>query len=161
MDTTAGRGTTSACAENTRLNARNRPDTRNYLRVRGEYSRRHPRGPLAIELPPRARRILLPRKHQPKHRGTTSACAENTHQLPGRRVEYRNYLRVRGEYHAHFNFYLEGVELPPRARRIHALLSGSFDSGGTTSACAENTMGSGRGMSTSWELPPRARRIPT
>ena len=30
--------------------------------------------------------------------GTTSACAENTHQLNDRRQQLWNYLRVRGEY---------------------------------------------------------------
>ena len=50
-------GTTSACAENTRLLMVNRAKNWNYLRVRGEYSKRVLRpGPMA-ELPPRARRI--------------------------------------------------------------------------------------------------------
>ena len=72
-------GTTSACAENTPS-----PDwwgdfCWNYLRVRGEYFSHllliRPVG----ELPPRARRILRLLSHDLKHRGTTSACAENTH----------------------------------------------------------------------------------
>ena len=50
-------GTTSACAENTRLSARNRPATRNYLRVRGEYLTRWFIFSSRVELPPRARRI--------------------------------------------------------------------------------------------------------
>ena len=70
-------------------------------------------------------------------------------------------------------------ELPPRARRIHSLSSKGAMIGGTTSACAENTLvppfstprqgnylrvrGEYLGFSSSTcftaELPPRARRI--
>ena len=72
-------------------------------------------------------------------------------------------------------------ELPPRARRIRAVGDSLTAAHGTTSACAENTLwfdkpqaGEGnylrvRGeyVSTTshspvaWELPPRARRIPS
>ena len=49
----------------------------------------------------------------------------------------RNYLRVRGEYPGAFRQPRHQRELPPRARRILiACLQG-----GTTSACAENTLG--------------------
>ena len=90
-----------------------------------------------------------------------------------------NYLRVRGEYLAPFLTPQAHPELPPRARRIrprnilHSLGSG------TTSACAENTVGLVTIMHAGgnylrvrgeyWlapasnphamELPPRARRI--
>ena len=91
-------GTTSACAENTRTPATCLPDSRNYLRVRGEYEVAV-EGELAVsELPPRARRI--PRQHhwsQPML-GTTSACAENTTCMLVCASAVRNYLRVRGEY---------------------------------------------------------------
>ena len=56
------------------------------------------------------------------HAGTTSACAENT-------IQTELTLGIDGE-------------LPPRARRIHALLLGNGGHGGTTSACAENTLNS-------------------
>ena len=73
-----GRGTTSACAENTGLcRPRNRFDG-NYLRVRGEY----PVGVSAVRSSP----------------GTTSACAENTENQPTKITGMGNYLRVRGEY---------------------------------------------------------------
>ena len=50
-----------------------------------------------------------------------------------------NYLRVRGEYNQAKAAELLKLELPPRARRIHAL-DGILNQGiGTTSACAENT----------------------
>ena len=74
---------------------------------------------------------------------------------------------------------LFGVELPPRARRIRAVMKIRADKKGTTSACAENTGrrqlgGHGAGNylrvrgeywkpghagTTLGELPPRARRI--
>ena len=51
-------GTTSACAENTSTRWQNKPKTRNYLRVRGEYAAGQPGSSSQTELPPRARRIL-------------------------------------------------------------------------------------------------------
>ena len=75
------RGTTSACAENTRVK---RPDGdvyRNYLRVRGEYTCDLPAVIGCGELPPRARRILLLDTSVYRITGTTSACAENTNSL--------------------------------------------------------------------------------
>ena len=92
---------------------------------------------------------------------------------------YRNYLRVRGEY-IYLN--LLGVvkaELPPRARRILARAIRIGVNEGTTSACAENTVGPRFSVAINWnylrvrgeytwatlsnpstsELPPRARRI--
>ena len=50
-------GTTSACAENTVNLCGLRRITRNYLRVRGEYSPPAARVRSSKELPPRARRI--------------------------------------------------------------------------------------------------------
>ena len=73
-----GRGTTSACAENTRMVAIRCPAVRNYLRVRGEYTAKRPVSPSGPELPPRARRILDMISLSSGHHGTTSACAENT-----------------------------------------------------------------------------------
>ena len=91
----------------------------------------------------------------------------------------RNYLRVRGEYPGAFRQPRHQRELPPRARRILiACLQGCLQ-GGTTSACAENTLGLELGdffirnylrvrgeygslafrHDAVGELPPRARRI--
>ena len=53
----AVRGTTSACAENTRRRLRGPHLHGNYLRVRGEYAPRSTEPVLSRELPPRARRI--------------------------------------------------------------------------------------------------------
>ena len=71
-------GTTSACAENTPIPFQIKPRLGNYLRVRGEFCGQ--RGHVASrgELPPRARRILIPSNAGTKMVGTTSACAENT-----------------------------------------------------------------------------------
>ena len=75
-----------------------------------------------------------------KHdKGTTSACAENTHYYAMRRPGARNYLRVRGEYANPSAPQTSRGELPPRARRIHECVRVSIDDEGTTSACAENT----------------------
>ena len=173
-------GTTSACAENTQGRLGCFPPVRNYLRVRGEYL------PLLIiltnneELPPRARRILPLTITHYYRKGTTSACAENTMGTVAVTGKPGNYLRVRGEYENLFGGVGVPTELPPRARRILNISRDSTYSGGTTSACAENTgscrvicRGAGNYLRVrgeyapalakkflSLELPPRARRIP-
>ena len=133
------RGTTSACAENTPRFRHCYVLSRNYLRVRGEYTgyRRvvHPE----LELPPRARRILYQLITMIFTDGTTSACAENTLLSPGRRCRRWNYLRVRGEYQKDTERKTIMQELPPRARRIPLGLAQRPVCRGTTSACAENT----------------------
>ena len=172
-------GTTSACAENTIRFDRAPTRFRNYLRVRGEYAVAHHASHQQLELPPRARRILVMGIHGCHGIGTTSACAENTQGRTHGGTGHGNYLRVRGEY-LHFSLWqLLPLELPPRARRILHDLSEPLTQAGTTSACAENTPLPRR---ISWavrnylrvrgeyprewasrpvagELPPRARRI--
>ena len=94
----AHNGTTSACAENTIFHRVGRGQSRNYLRVRGEYPRHCITDIKKMELPPRARRIPHyppPPGHCP---GTTSACAENTVNQHQEWEASGNYLRVRGEY---------------------------------------------------------------
>ena len=72
-------------------------------------------------------------------RGTTSACAENTHASVTSGAMVWNYLRVRGEYeYLRYDFFPDS-ELPPRARRIRGIDMDLFRTRGTTSACAENT----------------------
>ena len=71
-----------------------------------------------MELPPRARRILVKYENSIVCQGTTSACAENT-RGPATCLPYsRNYLRVRGEYPSPRIVSSRQSELPPRARRI-------------------------------------------
>ena len=111
-------GTTSACAENTPPLMVRRRSTRNYLRVRGEYSCSSGRRCPQLELPPRARRIPKFEKVFGPQPGTTSACAENTVQHKNVLELLRNYLRVRGEYCRALNTGMTTLELPPRARRI-------------------------------------------
>ena len=174
-----GKGTTSACAENTPLLLEHLLEIWNYLRVRGEYSGGSHDLTCRLELPPRARRIHFRDSPNSTKPGTTSACAENTLAHGSRRSSGRNYLRVRGEYPKRALRAPIPAELPPRARRI--LLTGdlNFRYQGTTSACAENTRPL-RGVSVAsgnylrvrgeygsvltpntppTELPPRARRI--
>ena len=71
-------GTTSACAENTQYANPSGSHAWNYLRVRGEYVTTLEERLDRMELPPRARRILLRSLFQLFCEGTTSACAENT-----------------------------------------------------------------------------------
>ena len=133
-------GTTSACAENTQSQLPLRPSPGNYLRVRGEYGFDAVVDVGKAELPPRARRIPWGFSPTSASKGTTSACAENTNRLPAGLPAGRNYLRVRGEYPrpgAGRFFY---PELPPRARRIRLASIPPRCGGGTTSACAENTV---------------------
>ena len=72
------KGTTSACAENTSAFSINTEGSRNYLRVRGEYTKKPEKTSFTVELPPRARRIRTAVPRQRCEGGTTSACAENT-----------------------------------------------------------------------------------
>ena len=147
--------------------------------MRGEYGA--PRFELSgnLELPPRARRILVCGDVSPVEEGTTSACAENTGRFRGLRSRPRNYLRVRGEYTPTNPGAGKSLELPPRARRIRGGNGWGVGLHGTTSACAENTSAASlipskprnylrvRGEYISnlirqliqLELPPRARRI--
>ena len=111
-------GTTSACAENTCCTSRLVIPARNYLRVRGEYADFHARNALALELPPRARRILGHVGDLRGRSGTTSACAENTTCGSNMVRRCKNYLRVRGEYVSEATSDMHKLELPPRARRI-------------------------------------------
>ena len=132
-------GTTSVCAENTWRGALRGCSRWNYLRVRGEYILLFDNTIPAVELPPRARRILDPTDQYFDIRGTTSACAENT-PMDRRSVNFPgNYLRVRGEYGSLVSSVIYSMELPPRARRIPLICSGVSFLLGTTSACAENT----------------------
>ena len=133
-------GTTSACAENTGCEQSFLHRAGNYLRVRGEYHGKNNKTSFTVELPPRARRILISSIFCSSFCGTTSACAENTvrsgHYIYGK----RNYLRVRGEYTEVLNQLAEKEELPPRARRIRWRCQRAHRPPGTTSACAENTV---------------------
>ena len=151
----------------------------NYLRVRGEYINVLPDTFKAVELPPRARRIQAAEKNLESVRGTTSACAENTTAWRTTADCSRNYLRVRGEYNRKRQRCSQNLELPPRARRIHAGEYAAQGLLGTTSACAENTNRPSQLARRGWnylrvrgeyaqqdakqrrarELPPRARRI--
>ena len=77
-----------------------------------------PRDFFLQELPPRARRILSETDMPHPQIGTTSACAENTGGHTTGKIDYGNYLRVRGEYIYDVSFVVKCLELPPRARRI-------------------------------------------
>ena len=147
--------------------------------MRGEYAGAMAQKRIDWELPPRARRILIEVVPSRLDRGTTSACAENTDEKIAQKILDENYLRVRGEYKPLITSRSSWLELPPRARRIHVQKRSNFLIGGTTSACAENTLvlllpkwicgnylrvrGEYRvtldSISDAEELPPRARRI--
>ena len=82
--------------------------------------------------------------------GTTSACAENTCPGAGIFQHLGNYLRVRGEYWPQVLLRAIGLELPPRARRIHPGWPTNGANQGTTSACAENTHGRAAAVQRGW-----------
>ena len=108
--------------------------------MRGEYGALSTRQAAQAELPPRARRIHGEEKVSYTTYGTTSACAENTDGWLPNHWRQRNYLRVRGEYHAAPPTTPTQSELPPRARRILLQAFLHVFPCGTTSACAENTL---------------------
>ena len=132
-------GTTSACAENTSRYPASHAWIWNYLRVRGEYAACSSANESLMELPPRARRIRVALVVGNCIGGTTSACAENTFHACPQTCPARNYLRVRGEYTYTVFTLHQGLELPPRARRIRCRHEPLIFHVGTTSACAENT----------------------
>ena len=66
--------------------------------MRGEYIAPWRHRAMAVELPPRARRIRDRTVLVDVAHGTTSACAENTDFLDSAGDVGGNYLRVRGEY---------------------------------------------------------------
>ena len=111
----------------------------NYLRMRGEYPMPDYSQLPVKELPPHARRILTVEGFAELFHGTTSACAENTLEVADYVDDWRNYLRVRGEYSLRIPGSSPCTELPPRARRIRSWITDPDDPEGTTSACAENT----------------------
>ena len=147
--------------------------------MRGEYGGTGGSGVQGGELPPRARRIQRAILDALTGVGTTSACAENTVGHGAGLFARWNYLRVRGEYRSRSTCSAKSSELPPRARRIPGQASAPLITGGTTSACAENTMVKTTKPALRWnylrvrgeytpltwtnsnvrELPPRARRI--
>ena len=108
--------------------------------MRGEYAKLAFIEMIAWELPPRARRIHIVSSTDAGYGGTTSACAENTFRLLRGPSGYWNYLRVRGEYLSRKPSSRIAWELPPRARRIRDGVYAGLKEGGTTSACAENTL---------------------
>ena len=83
----------------------------------------------------------MPRLRPRPRMGTTSACAENTQCIFALSMQPRNYLRVRGEYAFQTILTIRVQELPPRARRIRVIIQLDHGLSGTTSACAENTIG--------------------
>ena len=132
------------------------------------------------ELPPRTRRIPDFLQAPVVALGTTSAYAENTAWRSLVPLVPGNYLRMRGEYSQSLTSCPIVPELPPRARRIRGAGAEGEVCLGTTSACAENTPAPAQSFawpgnylrvrgeypgkilsrSATWELPPRARRIP-
>ena len=132
-------GTTSACAENTSHQETFASTIRNYLRVRGEYSRDDCVFSTCAELPPRARRIHQALLLRLGWWGTTSAHAENTGRINFGVECLGNYLRARGEYGTPLTKKPRRLELPPRTRRIQATGPRPKRKPGTTSAHAENT----------------------
>ena len=131
--------TTSAHAENTRVQVSMCATYRNYLRARGEYGRLDAKKRLSAELPPRTRRILFAAYQFHGQKGTTSAHAENTWMLVGWLGLSWNYLRARGEYQVMGSLQAVTGELPPRTRRILFVKLFQSVAIGTTSAHAENT----------------------
>ena len=113
--------------------------------MRGEYLGAKDRKAGDVELPPHARRIRVAGLNTTAENGTTSACAENTTSSRAYTADYRNYLRMRGEYFGHYMTRHHKPELPPRARRILKSWDRKHCVRGTTSACAENTRGSALG----------------
>ena len=132
-------GTTSAHAENTFTLVSIKVCSGNYLRARGEYPNPAAQTVPCKELPPRTRRILNSGNNHDIVVGTTSAHAENTFITGMEAVHARNYLRARGEYLDGMDSGFDGLELPPRTRRIHRANPLQTKQGGTTSAHAENT----------------------
>ena len=111
-----------------------------------------------VELPPRARRIQVSHSEYSNAVGTTSACAENTIDAEIMPACSGNYLRVRGEYRELARFHMLHMELPPRARRILAVLQ-PYAGGRNYLRVRGEYICWYPHAGLPWELPPRARRI--
>ncbi len=110
-------GNTSACAEKRQPSTEHSAVLRKYLRVRGEESTMAGSSGARAEIPPRARRRVIPKLWAPELIGNTSACAEKSAKPPRNFRRARKYLRVRGEKRPLSRPGRGTVEIPPRARR--------------------------------------------
>ncbi|BAM28080.1 hypothetical protein CULC0102_1882 [Corynebacterium ulcerans 0102] len=121
-----GYGTTSAYAEKSRRNAKNRSRARNYLRIRGEKD--YLRGDYddAEELPPHTRRKATRKRRHKTQLRTTSAYAEKRTLDKDVLEDLRNYLRIRGEKPSGLIQSRENLELPPHTRRKDTLGGGQL-----------------------------------
>ena len=132
-------GNTSACAEKRHVPAPRNSQGWKYLRVRGEEARACTAEFSRVEIPPRARRRAFFGSVCSDMKGNTSACAEKSSVMPGRKVSNWKYLRVRGEEISIHAVLIATLEIPPRARRREPA-GWCFDGGyGNTSACAEKS----------------------
>ncbi len=130
-------GITSACAEKSNRRKRNRDNTRNYLRMRGEENRSRPSSDFWRELPPHARRRGCAKVEFACCAGITSACAEKSMHSGGFTPRGGNYLRMRGEEPIPGPSVTYVAELPPHARRRAPARIFAYSTRGITSACAE------------------------
>ena len=137
---TAARGITSACAEQTRCDPAGRAGLGDHLRVCGADGHNGARTILAEGSPPRVRsRRWIGRRYARRIR-ITSACAEQTSIPYDKFARCRDHLRVCG---ADKSPRLRGNARsgsPPRVRSRHLQKCAGHFRHGITSACAEQTI---------------------
>ena len=130
-------GITSACAEKRSRRRSSLRPPRNYLRMRGEESKRAFCGYSMRELPPHARRRARLGAKGPPALGITSACAEKSYRRARGSCRPGNYLRMRGEEFHLIVKHPIPQELPPHARRRDVIYTDGKSEERITSACAE------------------------
>ena len=132
-------GITSACAEKRSRRRSSLRPPRNYLRMRGEESKRAFCGYSMRELPPHARRRARLGAKGPPALGITSACAEKSYRRARGSCRPGNYLRMRGEEFHLIVKHPIPQELPPHARRRDVIYTDGKSEERITSACAEKS----------------------
>ena len=137
------RGITSACAEQTRRHSGGGGVPRDHLRVCGADRLGAAGYASAGGSPPRVRS----RRHDHRQRwnghGITSACAEQTRPRSRRPSRRRDHLRVCGADFKSGDVQTVVNGSPPRVRSRHPDHTSGNTGPGITSACAEQTSGSG------------------
>ena len=142
-----GQRITSACAEQTPHWTRRSPRPRDHLRVCGADRQWNRPSQNRAGSPPRVRSRRPGRKSVSDASGITSACAEQTARSMRDHSSGRDHLRVCGADRTHGTRSSRRAGSPPRVRSRRAAGAVAGESGGITSACAEQTSIACRAMS--------------
>ena len=150
-DDLAGRGITSACAEQTGCPTCKWQDAGDHLRVCGADGSGVLDGLIYEGSPPRVRSRLHEAYVEHLQSGITSACAEQTHWLVSAAENIRDHLRVCGADPTIRKNGSTIIGSPPRVRSRQSVYHVCNRAAGITSACAEQTNNSNCRLTGWWD----------